>query len=315
MLRVGLVGVGGISRSHIPAWDKMEDVELVALCDIRPERMTEYTDKHCYTDFKEMLDKENLDILDICLPTFLHADFACEAMNRGIHVLSEKPISLKLEDVERVYDTAKKNNVRFMVAQVVRFWPEFEYLKNVYDTKKYGRLLSGSMCRLGTFPGWSWDNWMQDEKRSGFVPYDLHIHDLDYMVYAFGAPKSVKDFRSKEADQDYIHAVYTYDDFFISVDCAWYAAPYAFRSGYRFQFEKAVLEYTGGKLTVYELGGKTFTPGQEQTAEQSENAGIPTTDAYAIEIRYFTDCVEKGVDADKVKPEELETVINILNSL
>ena len=102
MLKVALVGVGGISGAHIPAWEAMEDVELTALCDIRPEQMEKYPDKRRYTDFDEMLAKEEIDILDICLPTYLHADFSVKAMERGINVLCEKPVSLKKEDFERV---------------------------------------------------------------------------------------------------------------------------------------------------------------------------------------------------------------------
>ena len=93
MLKVGLVGVGGISGAHIPAWEEMADAELVALCDIRPERMEKFTDKRCYTDFDEMLANEEFDIIDICLPTYLHADFAVKAMEKGINVITEKPIS------------------------------------------------------------------------------------------------------------------------------------------------------------------------------------------------------------------------------
>ena len=119
MLKVGLVGVGGISGAHIPAWEEMENAELVALCDIRPERMEKYSNKRCYTDFDEMLANEEFDILDICLPTYLHADFAVKAMEKGINVVTEKPISLKEEDVERIYSTAEKNNVKFMVAHVL----------------------------------------------------------------------------------------------------------------------------------------------------------------------------------------------------
>ena len=99
MLKVALVGVGGISGTHIPAWDSMEDVELVALCDIRPEQMTSYQDKRCYTDFKEMLEKETIDILDICLPTYMHTEYSIMAMEKGIHVICEKPVSLQKEDI------------------------------------------------------------------------------------------------------------------------------------------------------------------------------------------------------------------------
>ena len=64
------------------------------------------------------------------------------------------------------------------------------------------------MQRLSTCPGWSWDNWMKDEKRSGLVPCNLHIHDLDFLVYAFGEPKSHTSFRSKSQEQDFLDVVY-----------------------------------------------------------------------------------------------------------
>lgn len=314
MLKVGLVGVGGISGGHIPAWDKMEDVELVALCDIRPERFKPYPGKRCYTDFDAMLANEQLDVLDICLPTYLHADFAVRALERGIHVLCEKPISLKEEDVERVYGTAARHNVYFMVAQVLRFWPEYEYVKELYDTGCYGKLLSGCMQRLGNCPQWSWDNWMKDEKRSGLVPFDLHIHDLDFMVWAFGAPNKCTSFRSRRPEQDYINAIYSFDGFFITSEAAWYAAPYPFCANFRFQFEKALAVCEGGKLTVYECGGKVFSPFEAGDAEVG-NINLPHTNAYANEIRYFADCVEQGTAPDKVRPGELSTVLRLLHSL
>ena len=312
MLKVGLVGVGGISGAHIPAWQSMEDVELVALCDVRPEQMTRYPELRRYTDMDDMLAKEQLDILDICLPTYLHADAAVKAMERGIHVLSEKPVSLKTEDVHRLYETAKRNNVRFMVAQVLRFWPEYVYLNGIYDSGRYGKLLSGRMTRLGHMPGWSWDNWMKDESRSGLVPFDLHIHDLDFMVYTFGKPKQVSSFRARRPDQDVFTAVYQFDGFYVDSEATWYAAPYPFHATYRFQFEKALIVLDGA-LTVYEVDGKTFTVG----ADGGETGGIelPPTNAYANEIRYFADCVKAGRDADRVKEKELETVVKILKGI
>ena len=130
----------------------MEQTQLVALCDVRPEMMEEFPEQRHYTDFVEMLEKEDLDILDICLPTNLHVDYAVQALEKGIHVICEKPISLKEEDVVRAYDAAKRNGVCFMIAQVLRFWPEYEFLKSVVDSRRYGKLLSGSMYRLGVKP-------------------------------------------------------------------------------------------------------------------------------------------------------------------
>lgn len=314
MLKVGLVGVGGISGAHIPVWEAMENAELVALCDIRPERMEKYEGKRCYLDFDEMLANEELDILDICLPTYLHADFAVKAMEKGINVITEKPISLKEEDVERVYSTAAKNNVKFMVAQVLRFWPEYVLLKEIYDSKKYGKLLSGTMIRLGGYPKWSWDGWMMDEKRSGLVPFDLHIHDLDFMVYAFGMPKVKYQYRSKLPDQDYISLIYDFGEFSINSESSWYSSCYPFTAEFRFQFEDAVVSNENGKMVIYLRNDEKIDLSQDAEGDTG-NINLPKSDAYANEIHYFVDCVVNDKPVEKIKPEELECVLKILNSL
>ena len=262
----------------------------------------------------EMLEKEDVDILDICLPTFLHADFAVKAMEKGINVICEKPISLKREDVQRVYSTAKNNNVCFMIAQVLRFWPEYEVVKSIYDSGKYGKLLSASMRRLGGIPKWSWDDWMRDEKRSGLVPFDLHIHDLDFIVYAFGKPEKCTTRRIKRPEQDYITATYDFGDFFISTEAAWFAGRYPFSARFMFQFEDAVVTWENDEMTIYESDGAELHP-VTQDGEDTGDIGLPKSNAYANEIRYFADCVKSGVFPDKVKPEELETVIDILKAI
>ncbi len=314
MLKVGLVGVGSISKVHMNAWLEMDDIEMVAICDVRPEQLAQYPDIKHYADFDEMLANEELDILDICLPTFLHVEFSIKALEKGINVICEKPISLHGEDVRRVYDTATKHSACFMVAQVVRWMPNFAFIKELYDSQKYGKLLSGTMNRLGCFPDWSWDNWMNDEKRCGLVPYDLHVHDLDFMVYTFGAPKKSIGFRAKQPDQDYVHAVYEFDGFFIDSSAAWYASPYPFTASYRFQFENALVAFEGGKLMVHERSGESIDM-TEQATQDTGNANVPQSNGYAMEIRYFTDCVKNGTWPDMVKPEELETVIGLLNTL
>lgn len=314
MLKVGLVGVGGISHSHIDAWEKMEDAQLIAMCDIRPERMEKFPEKHRYTDFDEMLANEEFDVIDICLPTYLHADFAVKAMEKGINVITEKPISLKEEDIDRVYKTAEKNNVKFMVAQVLRFWPEYELLKEIYDTKKYGKLLSGTMTRLGCYPKWSWDGWMMDEKRSGLVPFDLHIHDLDFMVYAFGMPKVAHQFRSKLPDQDFISISYDFGDFRINSEASWYATSYPFTAEFRFQFEDAVVANENGKMLIHLRDDKKIDLSEDAEGETGD-INLPKSNAYANEIRYFADCIINNTPVEKVQPEELRCVLNILNNL
>jgi predicted dehydrogenase len=311
MLKVGLVGCGGISGVHVPGWQALEDCEIVAICDVRQEMMDKYPGPRQYLSFDEMLQKEELDIVDICLPTYLHPDYAIKAMEKGINVLCEKPISLNRDDVERVYAAAEKNNVKFMVAQVLRFWPEYEKVKEFYDNKTYGKLLCGRMQRLGNTPKWSWDGWMQDEARSGYVPFDLHIHDLDWIVYTFGAPKNHTVYRNQRVEQDHLTVNYEFGDFYINAEACWNWAPTPFSAGFRFQFEEAVVEYNGD-MTVYQNDGQIIKLGAD--GGEAGVINLPKTNAYGEEIEYFKNCVLNDVDPEKVKPHELATVLDIIDT-
>lgn len=313
MLRVGLLGAGGISSSHVPAWEEREDTDLVAVCDLRPENLEKYPGKKHYTSLDEMLDDETLDILDICVPTPFHVDSAVKAMDRGIHVICEKPCALDPKDIERAYEAAKRNRVNFMVAQVVRWFPEYDFLKKLSESGKYGKVISGSMERCSAFPDWSAGGWMFDESKSGLVPFDLHIHDLDFLVYAFGAPKNIEYRRDTRPEQDVLHTCYDFEDFFVTAKAGWYAGCYPFTAGYVFQFEKAVVEYKGGACKVYENNGTSYSP-TEATDPITGNVSVPQSDGYKDEINYFTDCVLAGTFPEKVKKEELITVANILRS-
>ena len=308
-LRVAEVGMGGISGAHVPAWTRMEDVELVAICDIRPEMMDRYdgqTTARKYTDFDQMLANEQIDILDITLPTYLHVDFAIKAMEKGIHVVSEKPIALKREDVARAYDCAKANGKCFMIAQVLRWWPEYVYLKDCIDSGRYGKLVSGTMTRIGAIPVASWDNWMQDPERSGMVPFDLHIHDLDFLVYTLGKPEVEHVFHG----MDYVHAIYKYGDARIACEAAWFHAPVQFSATFRMQFEHAVLEFNGAGLKIYK---EDWTTQDMNTASNiEEGCYVPQSDGYYNELRYFADCVKEGKFPEMVKAEELEAVIDTI---
>jgi len=154
---------------------------------------------------------------------------------------------------------------------------------------------------------------MRDEDRSGLVPFDLHIHDLDFLVYALGQPNEIKSYRSKRPEQDVIEVLYDFGGAYINCEATWYAAKIPFYAGFRFQFERAAVSYTDGKLTVYLPDGTSIVAGEG--AETSDTLNLPKTNAYANELRYFADCVLQKTFPDKVKPEELEAVIRILRSL
>lgn len=303
MLKIGIVGVGGISGAHIEAWKKIDAVNIVAMCDVRLEQMALYDAVTKYTDINEMLRKEELDILDVIVPTYLHKEIVLKALEKGIHVLCEKPISLEVEDVKTIYEVAERNQVNFMVAQVIRFWPEYVKLREIHNSGKYGKLLSGTMKRLSSKPKWSRNNGELDLQRSGGVPYDLHIHDLDFMVYTFGNPKHIVSHWLHRPEQDYLNVIYEYDDFAVATEASWYAAKYPFRAEFRFLYEGALVTMEGGKMIVYENDGSIV------------NLSLIKTSGYFNEIQYFTDCIINNRKPTLIKPEELESVIRILNNI
>ena len=108
--------------------------------------------------------------------------------------------------------------------------------------------------------------------------------------------------------------VYEFPGFFVTTEASWYAAPYPFTASFRFQFERAILSYEKGQCILYEEDG-TVTDLTEVAEGDTGGINLPKSDAYANEIRYFTDCVLENKFPDRVKPEELSQVIQILNSL
>ena len=183
-LRVGLVGVGGMGGCHFYNYEKIEDAELVAVCDVRQEVAEQKVgDKNIniYTSLDKMLKCEELDMIDICTPSYMHMDMAIKLLKKGYHVLCEKPMTLNAKDAQKVVAVAKASDKKFMVAHVVRFMAPYIYLKRTIESGELGKLVRLDMKRVSSIPKWSWEDWMRDEKRSGGVATDLSIHDLDFV--------------------------------------------------------------------------------------------------------------------------------------
>jgi len=209
MIKVGILGYGGIARSHRRGYEILAKqgapVELVALCDIDPNQFSGNMtinlggtdcDKtktyRTYTDLEEMLAKEEPDTIDICLPTYLHCEYACMLLKRGYNVQSEKPMGLNGKECEMMLAAAKESGKKLMIGMCLRFEPLYTELKKMIDDGRFGKVHAASFDRLSGLPRWGYDNWFRDYKRAGGVALDMHIHDVDLMNYLFGLPKSVR---------------------------------------------------------------------------------------------------------------------------
>ena len=127
MLRVGLVGAGAIARTfHLPAWKHVSGAHVVAVCDADPEAARQAAEEFqtkCYATYEEMLSSEPLDIVDICTPHALHAQHTCQALERGLHVVVEKPFVTEPSDAAAVIALATIKKRKVMCAQHQRFRP------------------------------------------------------------------------------------------------------------------------------------------------------------------------------------------------
>ena len=312
-MKIALVGVGGMGGVHLGVYKGMKDIELVALCDIRMDMLKEKAaglSAKLYADYDEMLAAEKPDMVDICTPTYLHAEMAVKAMEAGAHVLSEKPMSLNSKETEIILDAIKKTGKRYMTAQVVRFMNAYVYLRGLVENKKYGKLESLTMQRFSQTPMWSWDNWFTDEKRSGHVALDLMIHDVDYMQSVFGEPRQIVGVYHPMVNYtNYAMANYIYDGFNVSIETGWYND-----QGLRFVADfKAVFE--NGNLIL--KGGQLYENNEPVSFEDAEKIGetginISNVDGYAGEIRYFVDCIKNDSPSDMITPESAAATIKLV---
>lgn len=186
-LRVGIIGCGKIFPMHAVSVSKQEQAELAAVCDCKEERARAAAEAYgCrwYTDYKEMMEKERLDSVHICTPHFLHPEMAIYALNHGLHVLTEKPMAIKLSDAKQMEQAARDNGRALMVSFQNRFNPGSLLIKRMLKEGELGNILSAraivTWSRSDEY--YSHSDWKGTwEMEGGGVVIDQAIHTLDLM--------------------------------------------------------------------------------------------------------------------------------------
>ncbi len=322
MLNVAILGYGGIAKAHQAAYaslaKKGAPVRLVALCDTDPEQFSKNIainlgeadisgtrDLACYTDLDKMLAEEKLDIIDICLPTFLHAEYAVKLLEKGYHVQSEKPMARTYQQCQDMLAAAKKSGRQLMIGQCLRFYPQYEFLKDLIEKGTYGKVISAFMQRYSGPPIWAWENWFMDYKRSGGCLLDMHIHDLDMARHLFGEPETVacrsQDVRS---GQDIVYSQLHYPDLPVTAIGDWSLDGTPFHHGYRISFEKASVIFDSATVMVYPRSGEPF-----QADLAYEEGGIER------EIAYFANIISSGQPNLKNPPESAAASVKLAETL
>ncbi len=319
MLKVALIGLGGMGRGHYKSYKKLDGAKVVAVVEMNPDAAREKfgeDDIKIYTSMDELFAKEEVDIVDICTPTYMHANMCVKALEAGYHVLCEKPLALTNEDVAKIKAAAKASGKTFMVAHVVRFMTPYIYLRNLIKNETYGKLKKLSMRRVSKLPDWGYENWFADVKRSGGAALDMGVHDIDFVQSVLGMPDTTCSayykMHGENGSNDFLFSTLVYGDAVVSIESGWYACDYKFEATYEAVFERA---------RVRRERSKTFVGEEEvemKLGEAAEDTGIGTTgaDGYTEEIAYFIDCVNKGIkDPDYVSIESVQNSIKLARRL
>lgn len=305
MVRVAIVGLGFMGKTHLGIYSRLDNAEVTAICDIQIRQMDlgnlqaggniqtaaahiDLSKVGKYTDLDEMLRSGGFDVVDVTLPTYLHADAAIKALKAGYHVFCEKPMALDDGECRRMIQSIRETGKLFSVGQCLRYWPAYSAVKKMIDDRTYGRVIAAEFARFSTPPVWAWDNWLLDGNRSGGAALDLHIHDVDTMLHFFGKPRSVRSSGILEKDGHFSHisSVYGYDDMVVTAAGGWRCSKtFNFNMRAFYVMEKATVEMDFSKnpaLTVFPLDGEKFSP------------RLPDGDGYFYELQDFVAGVEKG---------------------
>ncbi len=200
-LKVGVIGTGSIGNAHMEGYSlRNDDVEIYALCDLNQTRLDEMGEKfnvpkeRRYTDYKELLKKEKLDMISVCTWNCYHYEVANACINAGVPTLCEKPMTIDIEDARKLAELGKSSDVKNMVAFSHRFGRPNLAAKKVLEAGTIGKpfMVRIRFAHSGPYPGWAQSDWFYDPKRAGYgALMDMGIHALDLMYFFIGPIKRI----------------------------------------------------------------------------------------------------------------------------
>ena len=213
-----------------------------------------------YTSLDEMIATEDFEMVEICLPTFLHKEYSIKMLNAGKHVICEKPMALCEADCEEMIAAARANEKNIIIGQCLRFEPQYLYLKKIIEEESFGKLKYISFTRLSSLPLWGFERWFRDTARSGGCALDLHIHDVDMIRFLFGEPNAVSATAVDDVTRwQYISSRFFYDGLTVeATGSGMEPRSLPFAAGYRACFEKATVILQGNEITVYPVDAEPY---------------------------------------------------------
>ncbi len=258
-MRVGIVGAGAMGMTHAAAWLNTPATVAGAVAKTpdlaRP--VADCTQCRVYPSLEALL--PDVDVVDICTPTYLHHEMVLRAAGAGKHLICEKPLARTLVQGQEMIAACQQAGVKLLVGHVVRFFPEYALAKQTVASGSIGKPAVIRLKRLVFQPRKADDNWFVDFGKSGGMMMDLMIHDFDYARWVAGDVTTVyaKNILSRSPDVGIDHglAILTHKSGAIShVEGSWAYPPPTFRTAFEIACERGLLVHdsaAAAPITIY----------------------------------------------------------------
>jgi predicted dehydrogenase len=316
MYKVGIIGAGYIGEFHARGYSCLPNVKLAMVVDrnlANAQKLARQYQAEAAADLKSLIDSD-VDVVSICTPTPSHMEIANTLMQAGKHVLCEKPIARTLEQAQAMLETADRSKVKFMVAHVSRYEVDHHKAKEILERGEIGELRMAFHSITSPYPGWSAQDWLGDETKSGGPIVDLAIHSVDFMLWLFKSPvERIYALGSRQAGAQNHYALATL--YFANgglglVETSW-AHPPSVPLGCKVELSGS-LGRIGWDYNQID-GMQTFIEGQGRRSYVLEGEN-----SYAAEIADFIHCIENDlpspVPGSEAK-EALQVCLAALESL
>jgi len=296
-MRVGIVGVGFMGSTHAVGWAETgaELVGCVAETVDEARPLAEQCGIKIYRDLAALLN--DVDVVDICTPTHLHAQMILQAAAVRKHIICEKPLTRSYAEGLQVIQACQKAGVRLLVAHVVRFFPEYALAQQAVAQGQIGKPGVIHLSRGSFLPKKPVGNWFLDEAKSGGILMDLMIHDYDYARWIAGEVESVFAKRvltgRPDASVDYGLVILKHTSGALShVAGAWAYPPPTFRTHIEIAGDAGLIEFDSDETApIHNLILRT-------SQGDAPDVGLPSSPTnespYTTQIKEFYRALEMG---------------------
>jgi predicted dehydrogenase len=314
-VNLAIVGLGFMGATHARAARAIDSLRLMAVVEDNEKKLTgdlrdvggnlgvkgelmDFSQVKKFRTIDGALQDPEIDAVDICLPTDLHAPMAIAALRAGKHVLVEKPLALTEATANEVLREAERSGRILMTGQVLRFLPAYAEAAKLVRSGSLGPIRMAWFRRNCAKP--SWGGWLTDPARSGGGIFDLLIHDVDYSILLFGEPASM----TAAGSGGLISSTFQYSDTGpVVIEGGWHAqGPYPFSMSFTIAGELGTLEFSsaGCPLALSRAGATAL-----------EIVPVPDCDGFEQELRYFAECVASNQQPEKCPPHESALAVKV----